>query len=193
MIITFDGVSSKPYENLSPEHRNEIMKFVDLDNPSKILEYGDKNKVAISEFSKIPALVHLSSLTDLSFYVLPKSKANTPGNIENVCIGIYVKNGITTTLIPNIILDDPDNTKTLTATITRFNEFLRDKCYEILSRKVTTELERTNLTLERMLLVYLKHGFEFKINPSPGFTNLQIVNNPTNETVLDRTFTTFEL
>lgn len=192
MIIKFNGVESQPYENLTPEHRAEIMKFVDLNNLSSIMEYNDNTKVAVSEFNRIPTLVHLSSLTDLSFYILPKSKTNTPGNIENVCIGIYVKDMVTTTIIPNIILDDPDNTRTLVAVSNRFNEFIKDKCFEILSKKVNTQEEKNKLLLDRMLLTYLKYGFEFNVNTAiPGFTNLQIVYNPTNELVLDRTFTTY--
>lgn len=192
MILTYNGVPSKPYENLSPEHRNEIAKLVDLNNLPSILNYNDNTKVEISQYNKIPALVHLSSLTDLSFYVLPKSKTEAPGNTENICIGIYVKDMVMTTIIPNIILDDPDNSKTLVATSTQFNEFIRRKCYDILSTKVKTQEEKDKLTLDRMLLTYLKHGFEFKVNTAvPGFTNLQIVYNPTNEIVADRTFTTY--
>ena len=193
MIIKFNGVESQPYQNLNPEHREEILKFVDLNNLASIVNYNDNNKVAISEYNKIPTLIHLSSLTDLSFYVLPKSKSNAPGNTENICIGLYVKDMISTTIIPNIILDDPDNTRTLVATSSRFNEFVKDKCFEILSRKVKTDEERRQMVIDRMLLTYLKHGFEFNVdNSSPGYANLQIVYNPTKEMVLDRTFTTFE-
>lgn len=209
MIIRYNGVESGLYENLAPDHRNEILKYFDPTQPEKLIgmynqaflvnpsnpnnEPWSGDEVLVSEFQKVPMLVHLDSLTDLTYYVLPKSQVGTPGNTDNLCVGLYRRLiGGSTTIVPNIILDDPLNTRSIVGLTNSFYDFIKSKTMEILTRKANSVEEEQKQLVDRLLLSTMKYGFVFDITKTQGSANVKISYSPTGELVADRTFTTFD-
>ena len=208
MIIRFNGVESKPFDNLVTDHRNEILRFFDPTHPEKIADYYNQSflvnpsnpkiqpwsnhEVQISEYQTVPVLVHLSSLTDLTSYVLPKSQSGTPGNTDNLCIGIYRRlEGGSTTIVPNIILDNRSNVSSIVAIRNDFYNFIRAKTIELLSVKTKTPDEEQKQLVDRLLMSDVKCGFEFDIETKPGSAIVRITYSPTGEVITDRAFLTY--
>lgn len=209
MVIKRNGKGGDLFGLLNQNHKERILKLFNPSNPRELLQYRNPEftktisnpniepfagqPIADDQFCSAPPLVYLGLLTDLSFYLLPKSKAGTPGNTSNLCVGSFRSTdpGSCTTIVPNIVLDNHDNDHSVYNICKEFDDFRKNKMLELLKIKPNNYDEEMELESKRLAMEYAKFGFTINLNNRKGFTTVRIVYEPTNEVVTDRTVATY--
>lgn len=181
MIINFQNKKSKPFENLVPNHRDEILRYFDIEN-KRIIETDVK---VASGSLPVPSKLHLSNLIQLTIVNRTKSETGLPGNTYDVHVGLYYKDKLYTPIVKNVILDDPDNIRpglALSADVHNYKIDYRN--YEHLPPDKQTEIMN--------LFLNLSYGLTINVKKSKGFTNVVIHSDLTDTIITDRTFKTFD-
>lgn len=173
MKIISNSVDSHPFDMLSPEHKNEILKYYNI----KTGEIKDC-LVSVGTSAPIPSTLHLSNLTSISYVLNRKSVTRLEGNTFDIVIGLYTRYNMFTRIASNIILDNRNNTSEIVGLIKDLKTYTTDyRLFDSVSDKNRVKMFLT-----------LGIGLTIEVNAKDKFVNIKIGSELTNSIISDRTF-----
>lgn len=177
MKIISNSANNGPFDMLSLEHKNEILKYYNVET-KEIKEC----LVAVGGSTPIPSTIHLNNLTSISYILNPKSVTKFDVNTFDIIIGIYTRQKMFSKIATGLILDNRNNTSSLNGMIQDLKTYMQD--YRLFDSVGDKEKVKLFLTLGI--------GLTIEINSNNNFVNLKIGSELTNSIISDRSFVRYE-
>lgn len=193
MILKNNKSSGTLFENFTPAHRDEILKYFDPKQPDSLMKWVNPNflkhpttetelyqggEVQFDEYNKVPVMLYLSCLCQITtVYRVPKETGNSVPTADAL-ISLYHKRGISTPIVEDILLVD-ENKHALCRFTLDIDEYKCNyKNIEALS------------DLEKRLFLVLNYGLEISVDSKPGASVVTVYHKATDRIITERTFIT---
>lgn len=193
MILNNKKGSGTLFENFTPAHRGEILKYFDIKHPDSLMKWVNPNfltsptketevyqggEVQFDKYNKVPVMLYLSCLCQITtVYRVPKETGKNVPTVDAL-ISLYHKEGIFTPIVTNILLVD-DNRESLCKFTLDIDEY---KC----NYKNIESLS----DLEKRLFLVLNYGLEVIVDSKPGASVVTVYHKATDRVLTERTFIT---